>query len=265
MSVLEALLLGIVQGLTEFLPVSSSGHLVMGQALLGIRLPGVLFEVAVHLATLCAVLWVYRSRVSELARGVLRGRRDEWRYVALLALASVPAGVVGVLGREWFESAFDRPVLAAGFLVVTGFLVYSIRYTGPRASEPEPGPGQSVWIGLAQALAILPGISRSGATVAAGTWRGVDSVAVAEFSFLLSIPAILGAGLLQIGDVVGGGGGPGGPALAAGFVAALVAGVIAIRWFVRMLEARSFHRFAWYCWIAGGAYLLAAAVSPGLR
>lgn len=264
MSVLEAILLGVVQGLTEFLPVSSSGHLVLGQALLGIRLPGVTFEVTVHLATLCAVLWVYRLRVGALARGALHGERASWVYIGLLVLASVPAGIVGVLARDWFESAFSRPVFAASMLVVTGFIVYSVRATARRAEAPAPSPGQSLAIGVAQAAAILPGISRSGATVAMGTWRGVEPVAVAEFSFLMSVPAILGAGLLQLGDA-GGAGGPGSAALAAGFASSLVAGVLAIRLFVRMLETGAFHRFAWYCWVAGSAYLVAAAIQPGLR
>jgi len=263
-SVLEAIVLGIVQGLTEFLPVSSSGHLVLGQALLGIRLPGVTYEVTVHLATLCAVLWVYRGRVGSLASGALRGDRASWIYIGLLALASLPAGIVGVLAKDWFEAAFGRPVFAACLLIVTGFIVYSVRLTSARAEAPAPSAGQSVWIGIAQAAAILPGISRSGATVAMGTWRGVDAVAVAEFSFLMSVPAILGAGLLQLGDA-GGAGGPGSAVLGAGFVAALIAGVFAIRLFVRMLQAGAFHRFAWYCWAAGSAYLVAAALAPALR
>jgi undecaprenyl-diphosphatase len=263
MSLLQAIVLGILQGLTEFLPVSSSGHLVMGQALLGIDSPGITFEVTVHLATLCAVLWVYRGRVASLALGSVRGDGASWRYVGLLFLASIPAGLVGVLGRGWFESAFNHPLFAAALLLVTGFLVYSVRRTGPRAQDPAPDAPQAVWIGLAQAAAILPGISRSGATVAMGTWRGVDAVAVAEFSFLMSVPAILGAGVLELGDV--GGGGPGALVLAAGFAAALVAGVSAIRLFVKMLETGVFHRFAWYCWAAGSAYLIAAALNPGLR
>ena len=264
MSVLEAIVLGIVQGLTEFLPVSSSGHLVLGQALLGIRLPGVTFEVTVHLATLCAVLWVYRGRVGSLASGALRGERASWSYIGLLVLASLPAGIVGVLAKDWFEAAFGRPVFAACLLIVTGFIVYSVRLTSARAEDPTPSAGQSVWIGFAQAAAILPGISRSGATVAMGTWRGVDAVAVAEFSFLMSVPAILGAGLLQLRDA-GGAGGPGAAVLGAGFAAALVAGVMAIRLFVRMLQTGAFYRFAWYCWAAGSAYLVAAAFQPGLR
>ena len=265
MNVVEAILLGIVQGLTEFLPVSSSGHLVLGQALLGIQLPGVRFEVAVHMATLCAVLWVYRGRIGQLAGGALQGRAADWRYIGLLVLATIPAGLVGVLGRDWLETVFDRPIIAASLLIVTGFLVYSIRFTAPAASQPEPSASQATAIGVAQALAILPGISRSGSTVAVGAWRGVEPVAAAEFSFLLSVPAILGAGILQLGDAGHASAGPGGAPLAAGFVAALVAGIVAIRWFVRMLRARSFHHFAWYCWIAGGSYLVAAAILPGLR
>jgi undecaprenyl-diphosphatase len=263
MSFLQAIVLGILQGLTEFLPVSSSGHLVMGQALLGIDNPGITFEVTVHLATLCAVLWVYRGRVASLVRGSLRGDRASWSYIGLLFLASIPAGLVGVLARDWFESSFHYPLLAAAMLVVTGFIVYSVRRTAPRAHDPAPDAARAMWIGLAQAAAILPGISRSGATVAMGTWRGVDAVAVAEFSFLMSVPAILGAGVLELSDAVPGG--PGSLVLATGFAAALVAGVSAIRLFVKMIETGSFHRFAWYCWAAGSAYLIAAALNPGLR
>jgi len=179
-SVLSAIILGIVQGFTEFLPVSSSGHLVLGQALLGISLTGITFEITVHLATLCAVLWVYRGRVASLAAGAVGGDRASWTYIGLLALASVPAGLVGWLARDWFESAFGRPVVAAALLLVTGFLVYSVRFTASRAKDPAPSVAQATWIGVAQAAAILPGISRSGATVAVGAWRGVQAVAVAE-------------------------------------------------------------------------------------
>lgn len=265
MSSLDAVLLGVVQGLTEFLPVSSSAHLVMAGALLGIRQPGVLFETLVHVATLAAVLWVYRERVAELTAGLARRDADSLRYVGLLALASVPAGLAGVLGRDFFVSAFDRPAAAAALLLVTGGLVWSLKRTADAASRPRPGAGQALLVGVAQALAILPGISRSGSTVAAGVWRGVDPVRMAEFSFLLSVPAIAGAALLELDGLGAAAATDRAVPLAAGFVAALVAGVAAIRLFVRTLEARSFHRFAWYCWAAGGAYLVAAWLMPGLR
>lgn len=264
MSVVQAIFLGIVQGLTEFLPVSSSGHLVLTERLLGINTPGVTFEVAVHLATLCAVLWVYRGRIGELIVGLVYGRGEAWRYAGLIVLASIPAGLAGVLGRDAFESAFDRPLLAAAMLIVTGAIVYTLRFTGGRGGDPLPDARRSVLVGIAQALAILPGVSRSGATVAMGAWQGVDVVRMAEFSFLMSVPAILGAGLLQFGDL-GGQGSVGATALAAGFVAAAAAGIVAIRLFVRMLEARTFHHFAWYCWSVGALYLVSAAFLPALR
>ena len=256
--------MGIVQGLTEFLPVSSSGHLVLGQELLGIEAPGVTFEVVVHLATLCAVLWVYRGRIGTLLTGMVGRRSEAWRYAGLILLASVPAGLVGVLGRAWFERAFDEPLLAASMLLVTGAVVYSLKFTGPRAGDPRPDASRSLWVGVAQAAAILPGVSRSGATVAAGSWLGVQPVHMAEFSFLMSVPAIGGASLLQLGEL-GGAAAIGPAALAAGFVAAAVTGVAAIRLFVRMLRAGTFHHFAWYCWTVGIGYLAAAAFLPGLR
>ena len=265
MSPLEAAALGVVQGLTEFLPVSSSGHLVLAQALLGVSLPGVLFEITVHVATLGAVLWVYRGRVAELAAGVLGGDGPSLRYVGMLALASVPAAAAGLAARETVERTFDRPAVAALLLLVTGTIVWTLRRTAPAAEDREPGAGQALWAGLGQALALLPGISRSGTTVAAGVWRGVEAVRMAEFSFLMSVPAIGGAALLQLDGLDAATAAAAAGPLAAGFAAALVSGVAAIRLFVWTLEARTFHRFGWYCWAVGGGYLLAAWLVPGLR
>ena len=265
MSPLDALILGIVQGLTEFLPVSSSGHLVLGQALLGVRVSGIAFEVTVHLATTVAVLWVYRRRVIDLAAGAMRGDGESWSYVGLLALASLPAGLAGVLGRDFFEPLFEQPLAAAALLLATGALVWSVKYSAPEATAERPGPGAALWVGVAQAVSILPGISRSGATLAVGTWRGVSATRMAEFSFLLSVPAILGASALQFGAARVELDSNGGAALAIGFVAALFAGIVAIRIFVGMLRHRTFHWFAVYCWAAGGAYLIAALFLPRLR
>jgi len=264
-SPLDALVLGVIQGLTEFLPVSSSGHLVLAQALLGLRLNGVAFDVVLHVATLSAVLWVYRERVLALAGGVLRGRAESWRYFGLLLLASVPAGLVGYFGEDFFERVFSRPVAAAAFLLVTGIVVWSIRFALPRAERETPRAGDAWWVGVAQAVSILPGISRSGSTVAAGVWLGVDGIRMAEFSFLMSVPAIAGAAVLQMGDFGPAAAQVGVPAMVIGFVTALGAGVLAIRIFLRMLRARSFHYFGYYCWIVGGGYLIAALLVPGLR
>lgn len=263
MSPWQAAILGVVQGLTEFFPVSSSAHLVLAQSLLGVQPPGVALETAVHVATLVAVLWVYRGRVGELAVGVARRERDALRYVGLLAVASIPAGVAGLTGRSFFEATFERPTLAAALLIVSGVFVWTLRRTASAATDEEPGVGQSLWVGLAQALAILPGISRSGTTVAAGVWSGVRPVRMAEFSFLLSVPAIGGAALLEA-DAMAATAGSAGLALVVAFGAALVAGVVAIRLFLRALELRVFYRFGYYCWAVGGAYLLAAWLLPGL-
>jgi len=225
----------------------------------------VAFDVVLHVATLSAVLWAYRARVLTLAAGVLRGRAASWRYFGLLLLASVPAGIVGFLGEAFFERVFSRPVAAAGFLIVTGAVVWSIRFALPRADRQEPRVRDAWWVGVAQALSILPGISRSGSTVAAGVWLGVEGVRMAEFSFLMSVPAIAGAAVLQLGDFGAAAAQVGAPAMAIGFGAALVAGVLAIRIFLRMLRSRSFHYFGYYCWILGGGYLLAAALIPALR
>jgi undecaprenyl-diphosphatase len=270
MNPLEAALLGLLQGLTEFLPVSSSGHLVLGQALLGIHVPGVAFEVAVHVATLLAVLVVYRSRIVELVRGLLTGDRDSAAYVGLLVVASVPAAAVGLTARPFFEGAFERPTLAAGFLLLSGVFAWSIdrathRQSAAGAVRDRPSLLGAVVVGLAQALAVLPGISRSGSTVAAGAGTGVGVVRMAEFSFLLSVPAIAGPALVLLVERNGASNGVAALPLVVGFAVATVAGILAIHLFVRMLRSQHFRWFAYYCWLVGGAYLLAAAVTPGLR
>ncbi len=265
MTFLEAFILGIVQGLTEFLPVSSSGHLVMGQALLGLALPGVVFEVVVHVATLCAVCWVYRARLAGLTHGVFTGDRASLAYVGLLLLATIPAAVVGVGLGDVLEPVFERPSIAAGLLLVTGFLVWSIRHSSGRATREEPRVVDALLVGLAQAVAILPGISRSGSTMAAGAALGIKPRRVAEFSFLMSVPAIAGAAVLQIPELGEAGRAIGAAPLVVAFIAAAVSGVFAIRIFLGMLARRTFHRFAYYCWTAGVAYLVASLLWPSLR
>ena len=258
MSWWEAVLLGIVQGATEFLPVSSSGHLVIFQTGLGIDLPGVFFEVAVHLATLVSVLWVYRARVRRLASGGVRGDRDALRYLGLLLLASVPAGVVGVFFKDALEGLFDVPAVAGVALLVTGVLLWSVRAARERREDGEwvePRVGAALLMGAGQAFAIIPGISRSGTTVTIGIWAGVEAREAAAFSFLMSVPAIGGAALLSVADVLAEGAGLGLAVLALAALAAGVSGILAIRTFVAMLDRGSFHRFALYCWVVGAGFL----------
>lgn len=271
MSPWESIILGAVQGATEFLPVSSSGHLVIGQALLGIDLPGVLFEVTVHLATLLSIVVAYRGRVTNLLSGVVRGQGEAWRYAGLLALATLPAAVVGLLWRDRVEALFDAPATVGVALFVTGAVLWSSRTPLRKTEDRDWGDvalGAALLMGVAQAFALVPGISRSGSTVVVGLWLGVEPREAAAFSFLMALPAIAGASVLQLPEIFAAEAGAGavaqvgGTVLFLGGLVAAVTGVLAIRTFVAMLRHRSFHHFAIYCWIVGGgflSYLLLAA------
>jgi undecaprenyl-diphosphatase len=261
MNLLEAIVLGVVQGLTEFFPVSSSGHLVLAEALLDVNPPGVAFEVMVHLATLLSVLVLYRRRIVELIVGGLRRRPADLRYLGMLGVATVPAALVGVTLSGAIAGVFDLPLVAAVSLLVTGSVVYSIRWLAAGCDRPDPGWSGSLRVGIAQALALLPGISRSGCMVAAALHAGTKREIAAEFSFLLSVPAILGASALEIPELAGGAAGIGGAALLAAALSAFLAGVLAILLFLRWLRGGRFHRFAYYCWAVGGAYIVYALMT----
>ena len=256
MDPIEAIVLGLVQGLTEFFPVSSSGHLAMMQALFGGRESGgLLFEVAVHVATLIAIVFFYRKRIAELVAGVFQRDPIAFDYVAKLALGTLPAVVVGLTSKDAIERLFSSPILVGTALLVTGLIVVSTRWTAPRALDSTPSWTAVALIGCAQAFAILPGISRSGSTVAAALALGVAPLVAAEFSFLLGVIAISGAAVLMLPEL----GAAGSEALANiayGGVAALVSGLLAIWLFVRMLDRALFHYWALYCWMAGGAFLI---------
>lgn len=259
MSYIEALILGLIQGITEFLPVSSSGHLVMGQVLLNIQKPGISFEVAVHVATLFSVVLVFRKRLVDLLKGALQRDADSWRYILLLGVATIPAVLVGFGAKDFFESLFDSPMVVGVSLLVTGSFLWTAKGALARDPVRPPGLRAAVLMGLAQACAIIPGISRSGATVVTGLWAGVEAEEAAAFSFLMGIPVILGAALLQFLDLSGGGA-LNGPTLLGSAVAA-VAGVLAIKTFVGMLRRKSFHRFGPYCLAAGALFLLFLGIS----
>ena len=259
MSWLESILLGLVQGLTEFLPVSSSGHLVIAQELMGLEQEGLLFEVAVHVATLVSVLVFYRGRVLELVLGALRGERGAWEYGGKLLVATLPAVLFVLAFGDLLEAQFDQPHVAGVCLILTGGILWTTRRTAPNAQAAAPGWGAAFLIGCAQALAILPGISRSGTTVATALALGVNPIAAAEFSFLMSVPAITGAAVRMIPEL-GSVSADALPVLGAGALCALVSGIGAIWLFVRLLRTQAFYRFAYYTWAAGALFLLWLAV-----
>ena len=254
MSELEAAFLGLVQGLTEFLPVSSSGHLVIAQSVLGVGEEGLLFEIVVHLATLLSVVVFYWRRIFELVRGLLTGRREAFEYVAKLALATVPAVGAVLFFGDFLDAQFDTPAVAGVCLLVTGVLLWSTRYTAPQADLEAPGWGAALWIGCAQALAILPGISRSGSTVAMALALRVKPTVAAEFSFLMSVIAITGAAVRSFPELSNVEADRVAPLLAGGLVA-MGSGVGAIWLFVRLLRRQAFHQFAFYTWAAGLLFL----------
>ena len=254
----RALVLGAVQGLTEFVPVSSSAHLVLVPFLLGWPIPSLSFDVAIHLGTLLAlVVYFWRDLwgiVSGVTRSALRradGRdRTNGRLALLLLIGSVPAGLVGILLERFFEGLFERPAFVAAELVLTAVLllvgeaVYRRRRAEDRRSIVDMTVGDAVTMGALQALAISPGISRSGATISGGLFRGLEREAAARFSFLLSIPAILGAAVVSVPDLPAGT--DWGPTVAAAGVAA-VTGFAAIAFLLRYLRANTMRPFAYYC------------------
>ncbi|MBI1379679.1 MAG: hypothetical protein GC161_01170 [Planctomycetaceae bacterium] len=261
------LALAVLQGLTEFLPVSSSGHLVLGKELFGLRESGgVLVEVALHVGTLGAVLAVYGKDLVALVRDALGGRP---RYLMLLLLGSVPAGLLGVLAKDFLEGLFEEPrVAGAGLLVTAGLLLVSdarrrrLEREGA-AGGREVGVVDAVVIGVAQALAICPGISRAGSTIAAGLLRGLDAAAAARFSFLLSLPAVGGAALLEARHLDRLPEGQAWP-LALAVVLSGVVGFLSLRLLLVALAKGAFRWFALYCAVLGvvALVLLGAAAGP---
>jgi len=252
----QALVLGVVQGLTEFLPVSSDGHLALAQQLMGIRTPGVVVEVTVHVATLAAVVIVYWQKITELTRGLVGGSPGARREFLLLVLATIPAGLAGVFLKDWVARTYNSLwIIGVGFLV-TGTVLWSTRRRAAMSSNPDIDARRAGGMGVAQAFAILPGVSRSGSTVAAGMWSGLDPIRAAEFSFLMAIPVILGAAVLEAPEILREEVAVGRVPLLLSFAAAMVSGIFAIRFLVALLRRRAFHRFAIYCWALGLAVLV---------
>lgn len=262
---LEALLLGLVQGATEFLPISSSGHLVLAQHLLGWTESAVLFDVVLHVGTLVAVLVYYRADLLRLAQEGLAalgdalggrassafdGRPGAW-LALLIGIGTVPTVALALAFRDTFEELFGSVFAVGVALLVTGCLLFVTRFA-PDGTRGEAGLRirDALLIGFAQGMAITPGVSRSGTTIAVALLLGVERPTAARYSFLLSLPAILGALVLQLADVEAG-------AVelapfALGFVAAAASGYLCLALLVRLVRHGRFAWFAPYCWAVGG-------------
>jgi undecaprenyl-diphosphatase len=248
----EAALLGVIQGLTEFLPVSSSGHLVLLQQFMSLEHDQILFDLILHVGTLIPILWFYRADIQNILKDLTTGvqpllQRPGVKLLALLATATVPTGIIGLLFEDLFEEMFANPTFLPVSFMITGTLLYSIR----RLNEGDTDGlsmtfKHALILGLAQGFAITPGISRSGTTIVVALMLGLNRTFAAKFSFLMSVPAILGAvllktlkaepGALDMLDVAMGGS------------TALIAGYLALVLLVSMVKKGSFTHFCWYCW-----------------
>ncbi len=267
MTLTTAALLGILQGITEFIPVSSSGHLALARAFLGYDLdPGITFEIVVHFGSFCSIAVFFRRELGMLVQAVVRtvrrsgGRLAGYtedsgvRLVLIILLSMVPAGLVGVTMKSAVERAFVNPALVGAMLLVTGALLFSTRFVRNPSGRVTARKG--VMIGVAQAVAILPGISRSGSTISAGLWLGVNRDEIARFSFLMVLPILAGAMLLetievmQVGEPIEAG------SLVVGFLTSFVTGYLALGTLIALLKREKMHYFAYYCWALGAGTLV---------
>lgn len=253
MSPLDALILGLVQGLTEFLPVSSSGHLVLGRHLLGVAEGGITFEIWVHLATLVAVLVALGGDIRRILRSFFPGAAPETVRMGRdltvgVLVGTVPAVLVGLFLKDQVEAAFTSVRLVGIDLLATSLILFVSRFFPGGTARLTPL--RALFIGGAQALAVLPGISRSGSTLTAGLMGGLSGVDSARFSFMLAIPVILGAVVMELPALADlGASSPG--ALVAGFLSAAGSGYLAIRIVWRVMERGRLALFAPYCAAVG--------------
>ena len=256
MSWFEALILGIVQGLTEYLPVSSSGHLAIGSALFGIEgEENLAFTIVVHVATVFSTLVVLWKEIDWIFRGLFKFQMiAETKYVINILISMIPIGIVGVFFKDTVEQIFGSGLLVVGcMLLLTAALLAFSYYAKPRQKESISMKDAFI-IGLAQACAVMPGLSRSGSTIATGLLLGNNKAKLAQFSFLMVIPPILGEALLDVMKMVKGEDVAGSiPALslAVGFVAAFVSGCVACKWMINIVKKGKLIYFAIYCAIAG--------------
>lgn len=264
MTFLEAIILGIIQGLTEFLPVSSSGHLEIGTVLLGVKSKdNLLFSIVVHGATALSTIVVFRNDIILIIKDIFKFEwNDSVEFSLKIILSMIPVGVVGILFEEKIESFFGGQILLVGsMLLLTGLLLLFTFFKGKTSGSVTFS--KAILIGMAQAIAIMPGISRSGATISTALLLGVDKEKAAKFSFLMVLIPILGATLLKIKDLIET------PELAAdissislfaGFIAAFTSGLLACKWMISIVKKGKLIYFAVYCFIIGGIAIIASLI-----
>lgn len=257
MEYLQAILLGIVQGIAEFLPISSSGHLVLGEELLerlttrsaldlGAADSNLLLNIALHVGTLGSIVVVYWKQLWATLR--------QPRLIAAIVIATIPAAIVGMLFKDHVEAIFGSPLYVGMALCFTAVVLWSSRrFDGGVVELPDITLFQALIIGLCQAVALVPGVSRSGSTIVGGLWTGLQREAAATFSFLIAVPVIGGAAVLMIKDLMERPASEQTPwaAYAVGAGVAFLVGILALKWLLTLISRRQLHRFAWYCLAVG--------------
>ena len=258
MSLIEAIILGLLQGLTEFLPVSSSGHIELGKALFGIELKeGLLFTIVLHFATALSTIIVFWKDIIQLIKALFAFKwNDEMKFILYIVISMVPAALVGITLKDWIDSFFDSNVFFVSImLLLTGIILF----ISDGIKEPKEGVNgpRSLVIGVIQAIAILPGISRSGSTIASSVLLGISRAKAARFSFLMVLPLIFAAMAMEIKDILD---------MSAvdrsaidleilptaiGFIAALFSGYLACKWMIQIVKRSKLRYFSYYCWIVG--------------
>ncbi|MBB6328333.1 undecaprenyl-diphosphatase [Algoriphagus iocasae] len=254
MEIIDAIILGIIQGLTEFLPVSSSGHLELGKAILGeSKMPaeGLMFTVVVHFATALSTILVFRKDVAEILSGLFKFKwNEETQFAVKIFISMIPAGIVGLAFEKQLEQFFGGSAVFVGFMLILTALLLFLADKAKNTNQPVTF-FKAFQIGIAQAIAILPGISRSGATISASVILGVDKSKAARFSFLMVVPLILGK---IAKDILDGGLSletEGFGYLSAGFLAAFISGILACTWMVQLVRKSKLSYFSIYCLIVG--------------
>ncbi len=255
MGIFEALILGIIQGLTEFLPVSSSGHIELGKAILNIQTSdNLLYSIVVHAATALSTIIVFRKTIFDIFKGLFEFKNNEsLHYTLKIILSMIPVGVIGVLFEEKLEALFTGNVLLVGSMLILTGLLLTFTYFSKKTTK-DISYGRAFIIGIAQAIAILPGVSRSGSTISTALILGVDKEKATRFSFIMVLLPILGATLLKLKDYFETpslAGGISTPALVIGFLAAFISGLLACTWMISIVKKGKLIYFAYYCFAIG--------------
>lgn len=247
---LQAVLMGIVEGITEFLPISSTGHLILFSDMIGFKdTSGHAFEVVIQLGAILAICWLYFSKLFEVLQGIFKRDKASWRFAVSILLAFLPSAILGVLLHDFIKNVLFSPFIVAIALIVGGIAILAVEYSKPVAkveNVDDLSPVLSLKIGIIQCLSLIPGVSRSGATIIGALLMGVGRKAAAEFSFFLAIPTMMGAAAYDLYKNVDKLSGDDLSLILIGFVTSFIVALLVVRWFIGFIAKHGFSLFAWY-------------------